>query len=81
LGILPKPEAKKIAKLTREVDSFIEEMPTPETADKYIARASELADELESLIDQLQNEDDDEVIMTMSRFFFNQRAPVWQMQH
>jgi hypothetical protein len=81
LGILPKPEAKKIAKLTKSVDQFIEEMPTPETADAYIARASELADELELLIDQLQNEDDDEVIMTMSRFFFNQRAPVCQMLH
>jgi len=81
LGILPKPEAKKIAKLTKSVDQFIEDMPTPETADAYIARASELADELELLIDQLQNEDDDEVIMTMSRFFFNQRAHVCQMQH
>lgn len=79
LGILPKEESKQIAKTVKEVQAFVQEMPTPETADYYMAKAEELANRLEALITTMVEDDDEEAIMKMSRFFFNfKEQPQWQ---
>jgi len=73
MGILPKAEAKRIAKVVKEVDTFIEEVPTPATADAYIARADALTERINALVEHIEEEDDEEVIMEMAQFFFHHR--------
>ncbi len=73
LGILPRPEAKKLAKVVDEVESFIREMPTPQTADKYIARATSLLERVDFVLDALAEDDDEAALQQMMKgFFFNQ---------
>ena len=74
MGILPKAEAKRIAKVVKEVDAFIEEIPTEDTADEYIARADALTERINALVDKIEEDDDEQTIMEMSRFFFHHRA-------
>jgi len=74
LGILSKPEEKQIAKVVREVETFVEEMPSPETAEQYIARAEMLSERIEKLVDDLQEHDDEQAITRMSKFFFERRT-------
>lgn len=74
MGILPKAEAKRIAKVVKEVDAFIEEIPTEDTADEYIARADALTERINALVDKIEEDDDEQTIMEMSRFFFHHRT-------
>ncbi len=70
LGILPAPQNKKIKKVIKETKEFIEEKPTPSTADYYMAREEVIRDKVEAELARLDEEDDERAIMDASKFFF-----------
>lgn len=70
LGILPAPQNKKIKKVIKETKEFIDEQPTPTTADYYMAREQVIRDKVEAELARLDEEDDEKAIMEMSKFFF-----------
>lgn len=78
LGIISAAESKKIKQTIRQVEKFADEIPTPAKADAYIAKAEQMAAKIERLVDDLQEEDDEQAIMQMSRFFFHRKLPAWQ---
>ena len=75
LGIISAAESKKIKQTIRQVEKFADEIPTPAKADAYIAKAEQMAEKIERLVDDLQEEDDEQAIMQMSRFFFHRKSP------
>jgi hypothetical protein len=78
LGILP-PDETAISDTVDEILEFVEETPTPATADYYIARQEALSARIEALVDNMQEEEDEQAIMKMSKFFFpRNEARTWQ---
>ena len=78
LGILPK-ENREILQVIRQVEKFVENKPKPTPA--VIAKADDYNERLEKLLARMDEEildDDDEVIVQMSRFFFNSKEPSWK---
>ena len=73
IGLLPPDE------IIEEAEEFVEEIPTPATADYYIAKYEALSERIEKYVDQLEEDADEEFIMESAKFFFHHetRRNVW----
>jgi hypothetical protein len=74
LGILPPDEDKSIKATVKETLAFAEKIPTPRNAEQMIARAEVITDKIERLVDQMQEDDDEQAIAELSRFFFHRKS-------
>ena len=65
--------------IIEEAEEFVEEIPTPATADYYIAKYEALSERIEKYVDQLEEDADEEFIMKSAKFFFHHetRRNVW----
>ena len=81
IGLLTRAEDKEMSQAVAQVEAFIQEMPTPETANRYIAKATRLAEKIEILVENLEEMDDEEAIIRASRFFFNHRGTLSCLMH
>ena len=61
LGILPADTAEEAQSVAEEVLEFIEETPSPATADYYIARAEQMAERIEKIVEEMNEIDDEEM--------------------
>lgn len=74
LGILPPDEDKAIQKVLKETKAFVEKTPTPKNAEQMIAKYDAISSKLELLVDQMEEEEDEQAIMQMSKFFFHRKT-------